>query len=165
MLKSIKKYFYGIYILWRPLRAWRKGLKNDAMTSFSNSFYDSEYPQTDASKKTVFNGKICIKESLEIEKTQVVCCGHPQNNYFMLNSNKISHCGRWSKFRRTIVRRFCGRILNGLRFWLNDDLTWSKYGDFPFIKRENSIMYFKWFFICACGLSSMTRISTSLVLK
>ena len=62
------------------------------MTSFSNSFYDSEFPRIDASKKTIFYGKICIKESLEIEKTQVVCCGHPQNNYFMLNSNKISHC-------------------------------------------------------------------------
>ena len=71
-LKSILMASIG---LWRPLKAWKKGLKNDAMTSFSNSFYDSEFPRTDASKKTVFYGKICIKESLEIEKTQVVCCG------------------------------------------------------------------------------------------
>ncbi len=42
-------------------------------------------------KKTVFYGKIYIKECLEIEKTQVVCCGHPKNNYFMLDSSKIFH--------------------------------------------------------------------------
>ena len=65
-LKSILMASIG---LWRPLKAWKKGLKNDAMTSFSNSFYDSEFLRTDASKKTVFYGKICIKESLEIEKT------------------------------------------------------------------------------------------------
>ena len=29
----------------------------------------------------------------------VVCCGHPQNNYFMLNSNKISHCVNLFLFR------------------------------------------------------------------
>ena len=43
--------------LWRPLKARKKGLKNDDMTSFSNSFYDSEFPGTDASKKTVFMEK------------------------------------------------------------------------------------------------------------
>ena len=62
------------------------------MTSFPNSFYDLEFPRTDASKRTGFYGKICVKACLEIEKTQVVCCGHPKNIYFMLNSNKISHC-------------------------------------------------------------------------
>ena len=93
-LKNILMAFKG---LWRPLKSWKKGLKNDDMTSFSNSFYDSEFPGTDASKRTAFYGKIFIKESLEIEKTQVVCCGHSQNNYFMLNSNKISHCDRSSR--------------------------------------------------------------------
>ena len=41
-----------------------------------------------------FYGIICIRGGLEVEKTQVVCCGKPQNNYFILNSNKISHCVR-----------------------------------------------------------------------
>ena len=36
----------------RPLKARKKGLKNDDMTSFSYSFYDFEFPQTNASKKT-----------------------------------------------------------------------------------------------------------------
>ena len=76
----------------RPFKDKKKGLKNDDMTSFSNSFYDSEFLQTDASKQTVFYGKICIRGCLEVQKTQVVCCDHPKNNYFMLNSNKISHC-------------------------------------------------------------------------
>jgi hypothetical protein len=40
-----------------------------------------------------FSEKVCIKECLEIEKTQVICCGHPQNIYFMLNSTTASHCG------------------------------------------------------------------------
>ena len=31
---------------------------------------------------------------LEIEKTHVVCYGHPQNNYFLLNTNKITHCDK-----------------------------------------------------------------------
>ena len=91
-LNRLKSILMAFKSLWRPLKARKKGLKNDDMTSFSNSFYDSEFPGIDASKKTSFYEKICIKESLEIEKTQVVCCGHPQNNYFMLNSNKISHC-------------------------------------------------------------------------
>ena len=72
------------------------------MTCFSNSFYDSEFPRIDASKKTIFYGKVCTKESLEIEKTQVVCCGHPQNKYFMLNSNKISHCAMNHIFHKRI---------------------------------------------------------------
>ena len=93
-LNRLKSILMAFKSLWRPLKARKKGLKNDNMTSFSNSFYDSEFPRIDASKKTIFYGKICIKESLEIEKTQVVCCGHPQNNYFMLNSNKISHCAK-----------------------------------------------------------------------
>ena len=29
-----------------------------------------------------------IKACLEIEKTQAVCCSHPPNIYFLLNSNK-----------------------------------------------------------------------------
>ena len=47
ILKSTLMPFKG---LWRPLKARKKGLKNDEMTSFSNSFYDSEFPRTDASK-------------------------------------------------------------------------------------------------------------------
>ena len=43
------------------------------LTSFSNFFYDFEFLRTDASKKTGFYGKICIKARLEIEKTQAVC--------------------------------------------------------------------------------------------
>ena len=52
--------------------------------------------QTEA-KRQVFYVKICIKACLETEKTQTVCCGQPKNNYFMLNSNKISHCGQRPK--------------------------------------------------------------------
>ena len=44
---------------------------------------------------TGFYGKICIKEYLEIEETQVVCFGHPKNIYFMLNSSNIFHCAMW----------------------------------------------------------------------
>ena len=43
---------------------------------------------------TGFYGKICIKEYLEIEETQVVCFGHPKNIYFMLNSSNIFHCDK-----------------------------------------------------------------------
>ena len=43
------------------------------------------FPGTDASKKTVFYGKVCIKACLEIEKTQAVCCSHPKNILFLLN--------------------------------------------------------------------------------
>ena len=43
-------------------------------------------------KDWFFYGIICIKACIEIEKTQVVCCGHSKNIYFMLNSNKIFHC-------------------------------------------------------------------------
>ena len=39
-----------------------------------------------------FFEKICIKECLEIEITQVVCCGHPQNIYFLLNGTTRIHC-------------------------------------------------------------------------
>ena len=46
-LKIILMPFKG---LWSPLKARKKDLKNDDMTSFSNSFYDSEFPRTDASK-------------------------------------------------------------------------------------------------------------------
>ena len=52
-LKSILMASIG---LWRPLQAWKKGLKNDAITSFSYSFYDFENPRTDASKRTGFYG-------------------------------------------------------------------------------------------------------------
>ena len=37
-----------------------------------------------------FSEKVFIKECLEVEETQVVCCGHPQNIYFMLNSTSGS---------------------------------------------------------------------------
>ena len=69
-------------------------------------------------KKNVFYGKICIKACLEIEETQVVCCGHLQNNYFMLNSNNtIFHCG-------TLVLNTKGRkiTLQGQRNW---GLDWN----------------------------------------
>ena len=91
-LKSTLMSFKG---LWRPLKARKKGLKNDDMTSFSNSFYDSEFPWTEQANRLFFYGKICIRGSLEVKKTQVVCCCHPPKNYFMLNSNKISHCDIW----------------------------------------------------------------------
>ena len=68
-LDRLESILMAIKGLWRPLKARKKGLKNDDMTSFSNSLYDSEFPQTTASKKDCFYGKICIKESLEIEKT------------------------------------------------------------------------------------------------
>ena len=51
----------------------------------NNQISSTAFPRTDASKKTVFCGKICIKACLEIEKTQAVCCSHPQNILFLLN--------------------------------------------------------------------------------
>ena len=87
----MKKYFDGLQ---RVSKGLKKGLKNDDMTSFSYSFYDSEFLRTDASKQTVFYGKICIRGRLEVEKTQVVCCGHPQNIYFMVNSTTGFRCAR-----------------------------------------------------------------------
>ena len=65
------------------------------MTSFSN--------------RLVFYGKICTTGGIEVEKTQVVCCGHPQNIYCMLNSNKICHCDRGPL-----------KILNGIKLILDD---------------------------------------------
>ena len=44
-------------------------------------------------QKDIFFGKICIKASLEIEKTQEVCCSHSQNIFFYWNRD-FSHCGR-----------------------------------------------------------------------
>ena len=44
-----------------------------------------------------FSEKVCIKEYLWIEETQVVCCGHPRNIYFMLNSTTTFHCVSLSK--------------------------------------------------------------------
>ena len=58
-------------------------------------------------KRLFFYGKLCIKACLEIVKTQVVCCGHPQNNYFMLNSNKISHCVILARDMKGSVLDFC----------------------------------------------------------
>ena len=43
-------------------------------------------------KRLVFMEKICIKACPEIEITQVVCCGHPKNIHFMLNSSRNFHC-------------------------------------------------------------------------
>ena len=50
------------------------------------------FPQTDAKKKTGFNGKICIKAYLKLEKTQAVCCSHPPNILFLLNRINLSLC-------------------------------------------------------------------------
>ena len=55
-LKIILMPFKG---LWSPLKARKKGLKNDDMTSFSNSFYDSEYPQA---KRLFFMEKYVSKK-------------------------------------------------------------------------------------------------------
>ena len=51
--------------------------------------------------------KRCIKECLEIEITPVVCCGHPQNIYFLLNGSTRIHCVRklilrWNSFWSSI---------------------------------------------------------------
>ena len=40
-------------------------------------------------QKDCFNEKTCIKACLEIEKSQVVCCSHPKNSYFLLNSINV----------------------------------------------------------------------------
>ena len=96
------------------IKSWNKVEKHDDITSFSYSFYDFEFPQTNAT--TVFYGKICIKACLEIEKTHVVCCGHPQNNYFMFNSNKISHC----------VMGFINQFSKNYYHWLQQPSTERK---------------------------------------
>ena len=85
-LKSILMASIG---LWRPLKAWKKGLKNDAMTSFSNSFYDSEFPRTDASKKTVFLWKnMYQRKSRNWENSSSMLW----SIYFMLTTTNRSHC-------------------------------------------------------------------------
>ena len=62
------------------------------MTSNFYDFASRGFTETIRSKKPVFSEKICIKECLEVGETQVVCCGHPQNIYFMLNSTTMFHC-------------------------------------------------------------------------
>ena len=47
---------------------------------------------TDPIKRTAVNGKICIKECLKFEKTQVVCYSLPKNIYFRLTSTNSFHC-------------------------------------------------------------------------
>ena len=69
------------------------------------------FPLEDLLKQSVANSlfflkKICIKECLEVEETQVLCCGHPQNIYFMLNSTTTFHCVIWFDLKvkyRTIL--------------------------------------------------------------
>ena len=67
----------------------------DGHNFFFNCF--TAFGRTDASKKTGFYGKICIKACLEIEKTQVVCCSHPKNIYFRLTSTNSFHCASPSR--------------------------------------------------------------------
>ena len=43
---------------------------------------------------SLFFEKICIKECLEVGETQVVCCGHTKNIYFMLNSTTMFHSAK-----------------------------------------------------------------------
>ena len=54
----------------------KKGLKNDEMTCDFYDFASREFTETIRSKKSAFSEKVCIKECLEVEKTQVVCCSH-----------------------------------------------------------------------------------------
>ena len=58
-LNRLKSILMAFKSLWRPLKARKKGLKNDDMTSFSNSFYDSEYPQA---KRLFFMEKYVSKK-------------------------------------------------------------------------------------------------------
>ena len=85
----MKKYFDGLQ---RVSKGLKKGLKNDDMTSNFYDFASRGFTETIRSKWPVFSEKICIKECLEVEETQVVCCGHPKNIYFMLNSTTMFHC-------------------------------------------------------------------------
>ena len=83
------------------------------------------FRRTEANKKTGFYRKICIKACLEIEKTQVVCCSHPQNSYFLLNSInvplwyvniKIPWILLYKRFL-PIVLRDSAKIMARLRNW------------------------------------------------
>ena len=90
-----------------------------------NQIAPKAFPRTDQSKKTVFYGKMCIKACLEVEKTQVVCCSHPQNSYFLLNSInvplwyvniKIPWILLYKRFL-PIVLRDSAKIMARLRNW------------------------------------------------
>ena len=67
---------------------------------------------------TGFYDKICIKEYLEIEETQVVCFGHPKNIYFMLNSSNIFHCAIAERFLRWLPKIYS---------WYDDTFFQSNY--------------------------------------
>ena len=49
-------------------------------------------------KRLVFIKKTCIKARLEIEKSQVVCCRHLHNSYFLLNriNDPLCYCPQMS---------------------------------------------------------------------
>ena len=83
-------------VFWWPLnrafKGQKKDLENDEVTSNFHDFASRGFTEIIRSNESIFSEKICIKECLEIEITQVVCCGHPQNIYFMLNSSNIFHC-------------------------------------------------------------------------
>ena len=74
-----------------PLKARKKVCKKLHTSNFYD-FTSRGFTETIRSKQPAFSQKVCIKESLEDEETQVVRCGHPQNIYFMLNSTTTFHC-------------------------------------------------------------------------
>ena len=85
-------------VFWWPLnrafKGQKKDLENDEVTSNFHDFASRGFTEIIRSNESIFSEKICIKECLEVEKTQVVYCGHPQNNHFMLNSATMFYCDR-----------------------------------------------------------------------
>ena len=84
-LVFMEKYASKHVLKLRKLKQYAAVIKN-----FFMYFYDFElklllqhFGEETQAKRLVF---------MEIEKTQVVCCSHPQNSYFLLNSLNIPLC-------------------------------------------------------------------------
>ena len=90
------KFFYSIlakrrkqkdWFLWKNMHQSKsKNWENSSsmLKSIKKSCISMNILGNRCKQKDCFYGKICLKECLEIEKTQVVCCSHPKNIYFLL---------------------------------------------------------------------------------
>ena len=75
-------------VFWWPLKVW-KMMKSQVISMIL--LLEDLLKESEANS-LFFSEKICVKECLEVRETQVVCCGHPQNIYFLLNSTTTFHC-------------------------------------------------------------------------
>ena len=89
-LNRLKSILMAFKSLWRPLKARKKDLKNNNMTSFSNSFYDSEFLRIDASKDYFLWKNMYQRKSKNWENSSSMLW----SIYFMLTTTNRSHCNR-----------------------------------------------------------------------